>query len=1460
MAAVTDQDEKHYVSSDVPRRVKHIQFQPLTPKDIVRISEVEVSETELYRISENGVRSTAPHGVLDNHLGPNEKKQFCTTCGEDATRCVGHYGYIKLALPVFHIGYFRPTINMLSCICKTCARVLLPYEHRASLLARFRRPNIETLQRNATMKQVISLCKKQTICQYCGAHNGTVIKAGPFRISHAPYRAAKLAREKEQKLEDFAAVVKEDKSTLEGAVNMLEDINPLKALDLFKRVTAEDAELLALHPDVGRPEDYIWQYISVPPPCIRPSVASESGNNEDDLTQKLSEIVALNRNLQINMEQGQGIDKILSTWEVLGNTVALYINSQAPGIVPAGNAKPMRGFVQRLKGKQGRFRGNLSGKRVDFSGRTVIGPDPNLRIDEVAVPEKVAIKLSYPERVTDYNIVAMRQAVLNGPRLHPGANQVETTSPFGHRYRVALSYHKDKQSLARQARMLKIGDVVHRHVRNGDIVLFNRQPSLHKLSIMCHRVRVRPWRTFRLNECVCNPYNADFDGDEMNLHVPQTEEARTEALELMSVKKNLVTPRNGEPIIAAIQDFITASFLLSRRDRFFDRQQFTQICAYLGDGDLKIDLPPPTIWKPVRMWTGKQIFNLLMRPNKESRVLVNLEAKCKTPENPKAEDNFPLDMSPNDSYLVIRNSEIMCGVFDKNTVGDGKKNSVFGVILRDYGPDEAATAMNRLAKLAARWLATQGFSLGINDVIPGPQLQREKDQMVQKTYEVCDELIDLAKRGKLENAAGCDQDATLEQRISGQLSAVRGDAGSVCMKELSRHNAPLIMATCGSKGSTINVAQMVACVGQQIISGKRIPDGFQDRSLPHFRKKSRIPPSKGFVRNSFFSGLTPTEFLFHAISGREGLVDTAVKTAETGYMARRLMKALEDLSVQYDLSVRNSVGGVVQFQYGDDMLDPACLEGDATPVEYERSWSHARAIALGDDPSLYPYQIMEIAQEIYPEYITKERVVEEDSVKLEELFANAEPVKIRPVPEEWQKCHDKYREDTYNFIKKQIVGKMVLQRSRRNVAEGDVAPHTAANKKKLLAGDSAAVQQVLDNANKVTRFQIEAFLDICRVKYLRAKIEPGSTVGAVGAQSIGEPGTQMTLKTFHFAGVASMNVTLGVPRIKEIINAATKISTPIIKACLVNPKSEMAAKVVKARVEKTVLGDIASVIQESWSMGGASIVVIIDWEAVRSLQLEVSLSSISNSLLESKNFKPKLNHTMITVDHRTGRLTIHVDEVKNTKGDTFGVYERLKAIKRALPGIQIKGLPEIDRAVVSKNEKDESTLELLASGYGLAEVMGIDGVDGFRTATNHVMETAKVLGIEAARLKIYDQIQETMKSHGMSIDPRHVMLLGDVMTYKGEVLGITRFGVQKMKDSVLMLASFEKTTDHLFDASLFSKKDEIQGVSECIIMGTPAPGCGTSLASMVTPAPPIPPKRTLLFEGAYKAAVKRRQG
>lgn len=549
--------------------------------------------------------------------------------------------------------------------------------------------------------------RKVLICPKCDAINGVVKKAGPLKIVHEKFRQKKLADERKLFDQTFSTALR--MSDQGGAYDIKphlhkaqEDLNPLKVLDLFKRISDEDCELLGLKPEHGRPEEYIWQYICVPPVCIRPTVEQDGATNEDDLTVKLSEIIFTNQVIKTGLQQrgkASATTQLMEQWDWLQLSVALYINSEMPGQPLIPGDKPRRGFCQRLKGKQGRFRGNLSGKRVDFSGRTVISPDPNLKVDEVAVPERVAKILTYPERVFEHNIESLRKAVLNGCNTHPGANYV-TDSETGMK-----RYLKFGGSVQIAAEKLKVGDIVERHLRDGDIVLFNRQPSLHKLSIMSHRAKIRPWRTFRLNECACNPYNADFDGDEMNMHVPQTEEARTEATVLMGVKHNLVTPRNGEPLIAAIQDFITASFLISRRDRFFNRAQFCQICSYFDDAKLHIEIPPPAIMKPQQLWTGKQVFSCLIKPNKDAPQLVNLEAQCRTFEKPTG--NYIKDMSPNDGYLVIVNSEVMCGVMDKSTVGDGKKNSVFGVMLRDYGPDAAIQAMNRLAKTCARWLANQ---------------------------------------------------------------------------------------------------------------------------------------------------------------------------------------------------------------------------------------------------------------------------------------------------------------------------------------------------------------------------------------------------------------------------------------------------------------------------------------------------------------------------------------------------------------------------------------------------------------------------------------------------------------------------------------------------------------------------------------------------------------------------------
>lgn len=1429
---------KDVVVDVAPKCIKGLEFSALSANEIVAQSETEVVTRDLYDLEKG--RQVKEHGALDTKMGTSSNAVECTTCHGNLATCHGHFGHIRLALPVFHVGYFKQIIRVLQCICKSCGAILLDQENKRKFLAELRRPNIDNLRRMKILTKVVDQCKKQRRCLQCNHVNGVVKKAasgaGPaaLKIVHDTFRfiGKKATPEKELWDKEFDEVFFRNPELEKFAKRVHEDLNPLKVLNLFKQISPLDCELFGIDASRGgRPETYIWRYLPAPPVCIRPSVMMDAQSNEDDLTVKLTEIVWTSSLIKAGIEKGISINNMMEQWDYLQLSVAMYINSDAanpallPGSLSSGSksAKPIRGFCQRLKGKQGRFRGNLSGKRVDFSGRTVISPDPNLKIDEVAVPDRVAKILTYPEKCTRYNRQKLQKLILNGPNVHPGANYVLKQNEVAKRN---LKFG-DRVKLAKH---LKIGDTVERHIEDGDVVLFNRQPSLHRLSILSHYAKIRPWRTFRLNECVCTPYNADFDGDEMNLHVPQTEEARAEAINLMGVKNNLLTPKSGEPIIAATQDFITGSYLISHKDSFFDRAMLVQLLSMMSDANLQFDIPPPAIFKPVALWTGKQVFSLLIKPNRKSKVVINVDAKNKTFHPPAK--GLPSEMSPNDGFVIIRGSQILSGVMDKSTLGDGKKHSVFYTILRDYGPDEAANAMNRMAKLCARFLGNQGFSIGINDVTPGAELKAKKEDMVEAAYAKCDELIDLYNRGKLETQPGCNEEQTLEAKISGLLSKVREEVGDVCIRELDPLNSPLIMATCGSKGSTLNVSQMVAVVGQQIISGNRVPDGFQDRSLPHFTKMSKTPQSKGFVRNSFFSGLSPPEFLFHAISGREGLVDTAVKTAETGYMSRRLMKSLEDLSALYDNTVRNSSNGIIQFTYGGDGLDPLDMEGDAQPVNFKRQWDHAFNVTFNTkDKGLKPYEIMEVVDRVISPL--EEKLVRYDN--LGEVVEGEIGDKIEFIDQ--KDAERSFYKSLRDFIFKKATE---LAQYREN-------KHLRPYLTKKAEDDTMEVEEDFTSSNavnqllKISESSVVEFLNQCFYKYKRAKVEPGTAVGAIGAHSIGEPGTQMTLKTFHFAGVASMNVTLGVPRIKEIINAAKVISTPIINSVLVNDDDEVAARVVKGRIEKTLLRDVAFYIEDIYKNDLAYLSIKIDLRTIDKLQLELTLDNIRQAIANAPKLKIANNEVSIYGKDRINVLVTHrelkLESLAKTAQSDYRASElnaalffRMQALKRALPDVVIKGLPNIARAVI--NIRDDGKKELLVEGYGLKQVMSTDGVVGTKTTTNHVLEVYETLGIEAARSSIIGEIDYTMSKHGMSVDPRHIQLLGDVMTYKGEVLGITRFGLSKMRDSVLQLASFEKTTDHLFDAAFFMKNDKIEGVSECIILGQTM-GIGTGAFKMV---------------------------
>jgi DNA-directed RNA polymerase III subunit RPC1 len=1383
-------------------------------------------------------------------MGTSLKTGICATCGLRLQDCIGHFGYIELPLPVYHPGFFKAIATACNQVCKSCARSLLPPADTADWTRRLRRSMAEGnhLQTLALQKKVVELCKKTSECPHCGNPNGLVKKVGPMRLVHDQYRSSRSARE--AYLEGMRAGAEGDKA-LEASLHRANPVlTPVFVRDLFDRIPASELPLLGVSPAqtrlvlpagddpfggasaarlrstaISHPRDMIVDVLPAPPLCIRPSVMSGfAGSNEDDLTVKQSDILRISAEIRDSLERGTPVTQLLDRWDLLQGAVWQFITGENPaaaGAAPgraSADSQPIRAFYQRLKGKHGRFRGNLCGKRVDFSSRTVISPDPNLAVDEVAVPTLVAKIMTFPEVVNRFNRRWLQKLVRAGPEAHPGANFVTAASTgfkrslaFGNRDQIARDLHD--------------GDIVERHLHDGDFVLFNRQPSLHKLSIMCHRARVMPGRTFRFNVVVCNPYNADFDGDEMNMHLPQTQEARAEASQLMRVTYNLCTPRDGDLIIAANQDFLTGAFLITQKNVFFDRAEFMNMVCFAYDADTEIDLPPPAVLFPCELWTGKQVMSLLLHPNRSDRVLVNLETK---------ERNYTGSgrwLCPRDGYVVIRRSQLLAGNLAKGTLG-GSKNSIFYFVMRNFSAAEATARMSRLAKLTARFLQLRGFSIGISDVTPSAALTAKKQRLIDIGYQRVQEAIDSYQSGTLQPQPGCTAEETVEAVINGILSNIREDAGQTCLQELHWSNAPLIMAVCGSKGSTINIAQMVACVGQQTISGNRIPDGFIDRSFPHYPHHTKAPDAKGFVGNSFYTGMNTTEFVSHTIAGREGLVDTAVKTAETGYMQRRLMKAMEDLSVSYDYTVRaSSTGNLVQFLYGDDALDASQIE-DEGPVKFSSLLQHVQAVYRPERGAtgLLPYEIRE-----------------QGLAYLNADFFGHGPSAVERIA----------FEGFLTGLVKQAADARALFGLDRATEPSEI-------------GEDFERSVAVDRLICVTSVHLRESARSCRLKYARARTEPGTAVGALGGQSIGEPATQMTLKTFHFAGVASMNITLGVPRIKEIINAVLNINTPIINAPLLNPFDLSAARIVKGNVERTTLGDIALFIKEVFAPHSCFVEVAIDGETLHALQLSLTLEDVRAAIIGHR--KLKLGSDNVSIEHSPVSAKLGADVqavsgsivVRPATGARDRLFFELQRIKNELPAVLVSGIPTVSRAVIndagpSDDGLHSKTYELIVEGTGLRRALIVPGLVGSKTRSNSVLEVAEVLGIEAARQTIISEIQYTMKSHGINPDPRHIMLLADSMTSFGAVFGITRHGIAKMKGGgVLTLASFERTTDHLYDAALRGvqgrgglpvsadvasnthittrSSNDICGVSDRIIMGEPVP-LGTGAFRLLKAAP-----------------------
>ncbi|HEY7080349.1 MAG TPA: DNA-directed RNA polymerase subunit A' [Nitrososphaeraceae archaeon] len=1247
-----------------------IRFSVWSPVEVRKFSVAEITAPETY--DEDGM--PVQGGLMDNRLGTLEPGQKCATCGNTSAKCPGHFGHIELAEPVLHIAFVDDIHKLLVITCRSCNRIkLTPEELSKYKDLRDSKAAYAVITLENVKDEIIDKAKKVKVCPHCQKEQYDLVFTKPTIF-----------------------VEKTDV----GENRLL----PITIRERLLHIPDEDLILLGYDPKTARPEWFVLQVLPVPPVTVRPSIILETGiRSEDDLTHKLVDIIRVNQRLKESKEAGTPPLIVQDLVDLLQYHVTTYFDNEVSGIPQAHHrsGRPLKTLTQRLKGKEGRFRGSLSGKRVDFSSRTVISPDPNLAISNVGVPVDVAKKLTIPETVSQWNLERLKKLVINGPNIYPGANYI--IRPDG--VKIRLDYVNDRNAIADS---LSSNYLVERHLSDGDIVIFNRQPSLHRMSIMAHYVRVLPYRTFRLHPAVCPPYNADFDGDEMNLHVPQSEEARAEAALLMRVQDQLISPRYGGPIIGGIRDFITGAFILTSDQTILTREEFANMALI---GGYKGTLPEcKTNDAGEKFYTGKQLFSLFF-PDDFNFIITSKWNKAAKGEG---------------KDVVIRNGELISGVIDKASIGAEEPDSVLHRIAKDYGNDAARKFLDSILIMLKTYITHRGFTYGYSDLWLSEKTRQEINDVVQKAYDNVHDLILQYEQGSLPLTRGLSPEEALELYVVNELSRARDRAGKTADRAFPDNNSGVIMASTGARGSTLNIGQMTAALGQQSIRGKRINKGYHNRSLAHFTINDTNPASRGFVKSNYRDGLSPLEFFFHAMGGREGLVDTAVRTQQSGYMQRRLINALEHLKIEYDHTVRDPHGNIIQYLYGEDGIDPAKSD-------------HGEAVNI--------MRLIESASIV-------------DTGK-------------KATQDEIESLLKVYGKDLNDRLKKTL---------ETTISENPLS----------LEGIENVLKKTMDLIDK-------------------ARAEPGEAVGVVTAQSIGEPGTQMTLRTFHFAGVKERNVTLGLPRLIELVDARKKPVTPTMDIYLDKEHriSREKALEVAREIIFTRVSDLVEKTDTDYD-GALTFFVSEPKLTERGCTVQEIFEVLKGS---KKKYEISMNDK---------KYIIKVTIPGNPDAQT------LLTLRNKLLNNRVKGVPDIERVTIVKQD-DEWVIQ--TAGSNLAKVVAIDGIDTSRSTTNNVYEIWQTLGIEASRTALVKEITNTLEEQGLEVDMRHIMLVADLMTSKGYLQQIGRHGIAGTKTSVLARAAFEITVPTIAKASLEGQVESLRGVTENVIVGATVP-VGTGMVDL----------------------------
>ena len=1435
MSSVTGNPSKRHAS-----KIIGVQFGMMSPEEVLKMSVVPITTRDTYAGGKPVVG-----GLFDPRMGVLEPGLVCPTDGLDCMETPGYFGHIDLARPVYFLQYYDTIIKILRSTCFKCGSLLCDFKKLEQELPKDNR------ERWDAIFKIASKSKR------CGEHN----EDGCGFI-----QPTKIATDRDEIAKIVATwAASEDGEKVEKPLTCEE------VYEMLSRITDEDVEAMGFSAMWSRPEWMICRSLPVPPPAVRPSVKQDAGQrSEDDLSHFLTNIFKANSTLAAKIAANAPQDIIDSWTRLVQYFVGVMANNKMPRVPVATQrtGRPLKSIEERLGGKTGRIRGNLMGKRVDQSARSVITPDPNLGIAEIGVPLAIAKNITFPQVVNERNLGYLTKIVIRGPDVYPGAVRLERQNGD-----IISLRHADRNSLA-----LEPGDTVHRHLLNGDYILFNRQPTLHRMSMMAHKVRVMfKGDTFRMNLADTKPYNADFDGDEMNLHGPQSDESAAELAYLAAVPHHIISPADNKPIIGIFQDSLLGSYQLTRDSVKFSREDaMNLLCLYpkLDVGSLATEAE----------YSGKDLVSRILPP-------------------------LSLDAQFGDSKVLIRRGNMETGQLNKSVLGASSKG-LLHTIHNDYGGMMASDFIDGLQTLVTRYMKQSAFSVGISDLVADSETQEKITEAISDKENQVNELIKQLQTGSFRNQTGQTNKEEFEVLVNGILGKAAEQAGKIGQKTLSEHNRFIIMATrASSKGSSLNIAQMVSCLGQQNVDGKRIPYGYDDRTLPHFARYDDSPAARGFVRSSFINGLSPTELFFHAMGGRVGLIDTAVRTSQTGYIQRRLIKSLEDVQQMYDGTVRNAMGKIVQFSYGGDGFDTTHIESFGLSI-IEKSVAEIIAHSSFQAKD-YEGMLTDAAAQRSME---QEAEAKEASLStanylldgrpwlLQNVFKNQASSKIH-LPTNFKRIIESIAAQF--FISKDSVSDLTPIECREITEKTNQffkKAYTSPSELYLFTYAFFMTPANLIGKYRLNKSAIIALCDRIQLSFCRAQVDPGEAVGVVAAQSIGEPTTQLTLNTFHFAGVASKsNATRGVPRMEELLMLSEKPKKPSLEVALLpgDREDRTRAQELMHYLGYTVLGDLVSVAEIYFDPLEDISVLPEDQSVIEQFR---EFDSIIEDCVSKKAGKEKSKWLIRLQMDRNAMLdrkipmeevaaaikAVYKEDVDCVYSDynddnlvfrirvraTLAKFKSMKAgcphpldqtdeiyalrnlqdamlkntILRGVRGISNAALRKIPTAMTLVNGEYQQQEQWVidTTGTNLLDVLALPYLDANNTTSNDVQEVLSVLGVEAARQTLVNEIFEVLDFGGTYVNHHHLELLCDRMALKPELISVFRHGINNDDIGPIARASFEETPEMFLRAARHGQLDPVTGVSANVMLGQRVPvGTGSFQVLMnpkrVREAPP--PKR-----------------